>query len=261
MPIYQPKPTTPSQRGMVKVLSPYLHKGDPFYPLLRAQVSGSGRNNQGRITTRHKGGQQKHLYRLMDFKRNKIGVPAKVVRFEYDPNRSAHIALLSYADGDWRYIIMPKHISVGDTLLNSPDASIKPGNTLPLKNIPVGTTVHCIEIKPGKGAQLARAAGTSAQILGKYGSHAQLRLRSGTLYKVHLSCAATIGSVGHDEHSLRKYGKAGAKRWIGIRPTVRGVAMNPIDHPHGGGEGKTASGRHPVSPWGQLAKGYKTVKK
>ena len=258
MAIVKLKPTTPGQRGVVKIITPGLHKGKPFAPLLEPQIRGSGRNHHGRITVRHKGGGHKQQYRVIDFKRNKLDVPAKVERIEYDPNRTAHIALLCYSDGERRYIVAPKGLTAGQTVVSGAEAQIKVGNTLPLRNIPVGTTVHCVEMKPGKGAQLARSAGTSVQLLGRDGIYAQLRLRSGEIRKVHLDCKATIGIVCNDEHSLRQYGKAGVKRWLGIRPTVRGVAMNPIDHPHGGGEGKTAAGMHPVSPWGQKTKGYKT---
>lgn len=258
MAIVKLKPTTPGQRGVVKVITPGLHKGKPLASLVEKQIRGSGRNNNGRITVRHKGGGHKQHYRLVDFKRNKLDVPATVERIEYDPNRTAHIALLCYADGERRYIIAPKGLEAGQTIISSAQAPIKVGNTLPLRNIPVGSTVHCIEMQPGKGAQLARSAGSSVQLLGREGIYAQLRLRSGEIRKVHLDCKATIGIVSNEEHSLRQYGKAGVKRWLGIRPTVRGVAMNPVDHPHGGGEGRTSSGMHPVSPWGQKTKGYKT---
>ncbi|RTK93686.1 MAG: 50S ribosomal protein L2 [Neisseriaceae bacterium] len=258
MAIVKLKPTTPGQRGVVKVITPGLHKGKPLASLVEKQIRGSGRNNNGRITVRHKGGGHKQHYRLVDFKRNKLDVPATVERIEYDPNRTAHIALLCYADGERRYIIAPKGLEAGQTVISSAQAPIKVGNTLPLRNIPVGSTVHCIEMQPGKGAQLARSAGSSVQLLGREGIYAQLRLRSGEIRKVHLDCKATIGIVSNEEHSLRQYGKAGVKRWLGIRPTVRGVAMNPVDHPHGGGEGRTSSGMHPVSPWGQKTKGYKT---
>jgi large subunit ribosomal protein L2 len=258
MTIVKLKPTTPGQRGVVKIVTPGLHKGKPFAALLEKQIRGSGRNNNGRITVRHKGGGHKQHYRLVDFKRNKLDVTATVERIEYDPNRTAHIALLCYTDGERRYIIAPKGLEAGQVIVSSSEAPIRVGNTLPLRNIPVGTTVHCVEMQPGKGAQLARSAGSSVQLLGREGIYAQLRLRSGEIRKVHLDCKATIGIVSNDEHSLRQYGKAGVKRWLGIRPTVRGVAMNPVDHPHGGGEGKTAAGMHPVSPWGQKTKGYKT---
>jgi large subunit ribosomal protein L2 len=252
------KPTTPGQRAVVRVVNPELHKGKPVASLLEKKSKTAGRNNNGHITTRHMGGGHKQHYRLVDFKRNKDGVPAKVERLEYDPNRSANLALLCYADGERRYIIAPKGISAGATLVSGSEAPIKPGNALPLRNIPVGSTIHCIEMMPGKGAQLARSAGTSVQLLARDGSYAQLRLRSGEIRKVHVDCKATLGEVGNSEHSLRSIGKAGATRWRGIRPTVRGVVMNPVDHPHGGGEGKTAAGRHPVSPWGTPAKGFRT---
>jgi large subunit ribosomal protein L2 len=217
-----------------------------------------GRNNNGHITTRHIGGGHKQHYRLIDFRRNKDGIVAKVERIEYDPNRTANIALLCYADGERAYVIAPKGLVAGMTVVSGSDAPIKVGNALPIRNIPVGSTIHCIELQPGKGAQLARSAGTSVQLLAREGAYAQLRLRSGEIRKVHVDCRATIGEVGNGEHSLRSYGKAGAKRWLGIRPTVRGTAMNPVDHPHGGGEGRTGEGRVPVSPWGQPTKGYRT---
>jgi large subunit ribosomal protein L2 len=226
--------------------------------LVESQAKKGGRNNQGRITTRHQGGGQRQHYRIVDFKRNKDGVPARVERLEYDPNRSAHIALVLYGDGDRRYIIAPKGVKVGDEVSSGNEAPIKPGNCLPLRNVPVGSLVHCVEMKPGKGAQLARSAGASAQLIAKEGAYVSLRLRSGEIRKIHAECRATIGEVGNEEHSLASLGKAGAKRWRGIRPTVRGVAMNPVDHPHGGGEGRTSGGRHPVSPWGQPTKGHKT---
>ena len=258
MPLMKVKPTSPGRRALVKVVSPDLHKGEPHWPLLEPQNRGSGRNNLGRITMRHKGGGHKHHYRIVDFRRDKDGIPATVERLDYDPNRSAHLALLLYADGERRYIIAPKGVTAGAQLVSGAEAPIKTGNTLPLKSIPVGTTVHCIEMLPGKGAQIARSAGTSAQLLAREGSYAQLRLRSGEIRKVHVDCRATIGEVGNDEHNLESIGKAGRKRWRGVKPTVRGVAMNPIDHPHGGGEGRTSSGRPPVSPWGVQTKGFKT---
>jgi large subunit ribosomal protein L2 len=258
MPIVKVKPTSAGRRSLVKVVTPELHKGAPYSPLVEKQSKTAGRNVHGRITTRHKGGGHKQHYRVIDFVRAKDGIPAKVERLEYDPNRTAHIALLLYADGERRYIIAPKGVTVGMQLVSGSEAPIKVGNTLPLRNIPVGTTVHCIEMKPGKGAQLARSAGASVQLLAREGIYAQLRLRSGEIRKVHIDCRATIGEVGNTEHNLRSIGKAGANRWRGIRPTVRGVAMNPVDHPHGGGEGKTAAGRHPVSPWGTPTKGYRT---
>jgi large subunit ribosomal protein L2 len=258
MALVKVKPTSAGRRGLVKVVNDKLHKGKPFAGLLEKKTRSSGRNNSGRITTRHMGGGHKQHYRMIDFKRAKDGVPAKVERLEYDPNRSAHIALLVYADGERRYIIAPKGVTVGAQLMSGNEAPIRVGNTLPLRNIPVGTTVHCVEMLPGKGAQLARAAGTSVQLLAREGTYAQLRLRSGEIRRVLIDCRATIGEVGNEENNLRQIGKAGAMRWRGVRPTVRGVAMNPVDHPHGGGEGRTGTKRDPVSPWGQLAKGYRT---
>jgi large subunit ribosomal protein L2 len=254
------KPTSPGQRAVVKVVTPGLHKGKPVESLLERKNRKAGRNNLGQITTRHQGGGHKRHYRVIDFRRNKDGIPAKVERLEYDPNRSAHLALLCYADGERRYIIAPKGLSAGAQVISGSEAAIKTGNTLPLRNIPVGTTVHCVEMLPGKGAQMARAAGTSVQLLAREGTYAQLRLRSGEIRRVHVDCRATIGEVGNEEHNLESIGKAGRQRWRGIRPTVRGVAMNPIDHPHGGGEGRTGTKRDPVTPWGQLTKGYKTRK-
>ena len=258
MAVIKIKPTSPGQRGAVKVSRDHLHKGAPFAGLLEPQFQKAGRNNNGHITVRHKGGGNKHHYRVIDFRRNKDGIPAKVERIEYDPNRTAHIALLCYADGERRYIIAPRGVEVGQQLISGVEAPIKPGNALPIRNIPVGSTIHCIEMVPGKGAQIARAAGTSVQLLAREGSYAQLRLRSGEIRRVHVECRATIGEVGNEEHGLRKIGKAGANRWRGIRPTVRGVAMNPVDHPHGGGEGRTGEAREPVSPWGTPSKGYRT---
>jgi len=258
MAVIKQKPTSPGRRFVVKVVTPGLHKGAPYKPLLQKKTRKGGRNNMGRITTRHQGGGHKQHYRLIDFKRDKDNIPARVERLEYDPNRSAHIALLLYADGERRYIIAPRGVSAGATLLSGTAAPIKPGNALPLRNIPLGSQLHCVEMKPGKGAQLARSAGASVQLLAREGRYATLRLRSGEVRKVHADCKATIGEVGNEEHSLRSLGKAGAKRWRGIRPTVRGVAMNPVDHPHGGGEGRTSGGRHPVSPWGLPTKGHKT---
>jgi large subunit ribosomal protein L2 len=254
------KPTSPGRRALVKVVTPELHKGEPYWPLVERQTKNSGRNNHGRVTVRHQGGGHKQHYRVVDFRRDKDGIQATVERLDYDPNRSAHLALLLYADGERRYIIAPKGLTAGTQLVSGAEAPIKSGNTLPLRNIPVGTTVHCIEMLPGKGAQLARSAGSGAQLLAREGSYAQLRLRSGEIRKVHVDCRATIGEVGNEEHNLESIGKAGRKRWRGIRPTVRGVAMNPIDHPHGGGEGRTASAQPPVSPWGQQSKGFKTRK-
>jgi len=258
MALIKVKPTSAGRRAVVKVVTPGLHKGKPLASLLEPQKRGSGRNNNGHITVRHKGGGHKQHYRVVDFRRNKDGIPATVERIEYDPNRSAHLALLCYADGERRYIIAPRGIAAGAQLLNGIESPIKPGNCLPLRSIPVGSTVHCVEMMPGKGAQIARSAGTSVQLLAREGAYAQLRLRSGEIRKVHVDCRATLGECGNEEHSLRSIGKAGANRWRGIRPTVRGVVMNPCDHPHGGGEGKTAAGRHPVSPWGTPTKGYRT---
>jgi len=260
MAIVKPRPTTPGRRGMVKIVNPDLYKGDPYEPLLEKKNKYAGRNNNGRITVRHRGGGSKQRYRIIDFKRNKDGIPAKVERIEYDPNRTANIALLLYQDGERRYIIAPKGVKEGTILQSGIDAEIEVGNCLPIRNIPVGTLVHCIELQPGKGAQVARSAGSSVQLVAREGVHATLRLRSGEMRKVPVECRATIGEVGNGEHNLKKLGKAGAKRWLGIRPTVRGVAMNPVDHPHGGGEGRTSGGRHPVSPWGTPTKGYKTRK-
>jgi large subunit ribosomal protein L2 len=260
MPLKKAKPTSPGRRSVVTVTTPGLHKGEPFRPLLEGQSRKSGRNNQGRITVRHRGGGHKQRYRVIDFKRNKDGIVGTVERIEYDPNRTSHIALVLYADGERRYIIAPKGVAAGAQVRSGPDAPIQVGNCLPLRNIPVGTLIHCIELKPGKGAQVARSAGTGVQFVAREGTHATLRLRSGEMRKVPIECRATIGEVGNHEHALRSLGKAGAQRWRGVRPTVRGVAMNPVDHPHGGGEGRTSGGRHPVSPWGQPTKGHKTRK-
>lgn len=258
MAIVKTKPTSPGRRFVVKVTTADLHRGDPYAPLVAKKTRTGGRNNLGRITTRHRGGGHKRRYRIIDFKRNKFGIPGTVERLEYDPNRSAHIALIRYKDGERAYIIAPRGIAAGDQLVSADDAPISVGNCLPLRNVPLGTTVHCVELKPGKGAQIARSAGTSVQLVARDGHYATLRLRSGEMRKVHTDCRAVIGEVGNSEHSLRSLGKAGANRWRGIRPTVRGVAMNPVDHPHGGGEGRTSGGRHPCSPWGVPSKGYKT---
>ncbi len=258
MPLIKVKPTSPGRRALVKVVTPELHKGAPHRPLTAKQSKTNGRNNHGRITMRHKGGGHKQHYRFVDFRRDKDDIPARVERLEYDPNRSAHLALLLYADGERRYVIAPKGVVAGAELVSGSEAPIKAGNSLPLRNIPVGSTIHCIEMLPGKGAQLARSAGASAQLLAREGSYAQLRLRSGEIRKVHVDCRATIGEAGNEEHNLESIGKAGRKRWRGVRPTVRGVAMNPIDHPHGGGEGRTAAAQPPVSPWGVQTKGFKT---
>lgn len=258
MAIVKCKPTSPGRRHVVKIVNQDLYKGKPFAALLDKKDKSGGRNNNGRITTRHIGGGHKQHYRIVDFKRDKDGIPAKVERLEYDPNRTANIALVLYADGERRYILAPKGLKAGDAIASGADAAIKVGNTLPMRNIPVGSTVHAVEMKPGKGAQLARSAGTFIQILAREGNYVTLRLRSGEVRKVLAECRATIGEVGNSEHMLRQLGKAGANRWRGIRPTVRGMAMNPVDHPHGGGEGKTSGGRHPVTPWGVPTKGYKT---
>jgi large subunit ribosomal protein L2 len=260
MALVKVKPTSAGRRGYVKVVTPELHKGKPHGPLLDTKKRKAGRNNYGHVTTRHQGGGHKQQYRIIDFKRDKDGIPAKVERLEYDPNRSAHIALLLYADGERRYIIAPKGVSAGAQLMSGIEAPIKAGNALPLRNIPIGTTIHCIELQPGKGAQLARSAGASVQLLAREGSYAQIRLRSGEIRKVHFDCRATLGEAGNEEHSLEQTGKAGRVRWRGVRPTVRGVVMNPVDHPHGGGEGRTGTKRNPVSPWGKLTKGYRTRK-
>ena len=258
MAVTQAKPTSAGRRFVVKVQTDGLFKGDPFGPLLAKKSRTGGRNNRGRITTRHRGGGHKKRYRVVDFKRTKDGIPARVERVEYDPNRSAHIALLLYSDGERRYIIAPRSIVKGDELLSGRGAPIRPGNCLPLSDIPVGTVVHCVEFKAGKGAQIARSAGAGVQLVAREGGFATLRLRSGELRKVPVVCRATIGEAGNNEHSLRSLGKAGARRWRGRRPTVRGVAMNPVDHPHGGGEGRSSGGRHPVTPWGVPTKGRKT---
>lgn len=260
MAVVKSKPTSAGRRHVVKVVNNELHKGAPYAPLLAKKSKTGGRNNNGRITTRHIGGGHRQHYRLVDFRRNKDGIPAVVERLEYDPNRTAHIALLKYADGERRYIIAPKGVKAGDAIQSGADAPIKAGNTLPLRNIPVGSVIHCIELKPGKGAQIARSAGASVQLVAREGAYATLRLRSGEMRKVLVECRATLGEVGNSEHSLRRLGKAGATRWRGVRPTVRGVAMNPVDHPHGGGEGRTSGGRHPVTPWGVPTKGHKTRK-
>ena len=260
MALQKTKPTSPGRRFVVKVTTPGLYQGGPYKPLLDEKRRTGGRNNAGRITTRHRGGGHKQRYRIIDFKRNKDEITANVERIEYDPNRSANIALLKYADGERRYIIAPKGLKQNDEVVSGTQVPIKVGNTSPIRNIPVGTIVHNIEMKPGKGAQIGRSAGASIQIVAREGNYATLRLRSGEMRKVLSECRATIGEAGNAEHNLRKLGKAGAKRWRGVRPTVRGVAMNPVDHPHGGGEGRTSGGRHPVSPWAMPTKGYKTRK-
>ena len=258
MALIKAKPTSPGRRFRSISSNPDLYKGRSYQPLTEPNLKSGGRNNAGRITTRHIGGGHKHHYRIIDFKRDKDTIPAKIERLEYDPNRSAHIALVLYADGERRYVIAPKNIQVGDEIISGSSAPISIGNSLELDNIPVGTTIHCVELKPKKGAQVARSAGSSVQYVAKDAGYASLRLKSGEVRKVLTSCRATIGEVSNSEHSLKSVGKAGAKRWMGIRPTVRGVAMNPVDHPHGGGEGRTSGGRHPVSPWGTPTKGFRT---
>lgn len=258
MALLKSKPTSPGKRGEIRVVHHNIYKGKPYASLVEKIKKTGGRNNQGRITVRHIGGGQRQKYRLIDFKRDKDGISARVIRIEYDPNRTALIALITYQDGEKRYIIAPANIEVGSVIMSGSDAPISVGNCLPLKNIPVGTTIHCVEMKVGKGAQILRSAGCSGQLVAKEGVYATLKLRSGEMRKIHVLCRAVIGEVSNSEHSLRSLGKAGAKRWRGIRPTVRGVAMNPVDHPHGGGEGRTSGGRHPVSPWGLPTKGYKT---
>lgn len=260
MPVVKSKPTSPGRRFVVKVVNPDLHKGEPYKGLVESKSKTGGRNNRGRITTRHIGGGHKQKYRIIDFKRIKDTVPAIVERLEYDPNRTANIALLKYADGERRYIIAPKGLAAGDEVRSGDSASIKVGNCMAMRKMPMGSVIHCIELKVGKGAQLARSAGTSAQLVAKEGIYVTLRLRSGEMRRALAECRATLGEVSNSEHNLRSLGKAGANRWRGRRPTVRGVVMNPVDHPHGGGEGKTSGGRHPVSPWGVPTKGYKTRK-
>ncbi|MET0067615.1 MAG: 50S ribosomal protein L2 [Candidatus Thiodiazotropha sp.] len=258
MAVVKTKPTSAGRRFVVKVVNQELHKGSPYEPLVAKKNKNGGRNNNGRITTRHRGGGHKQRYRIIDFKRNKEGVPAVVERLEYDPNRTARIALIRYADGERSYIIAPNNLHVGDSVESGSAAPIKTGNCISLRNMPLGSVIHCVEMKPGKGAQIARSAGASVQLVAREGEYATLRLRSGEMRKVPADCRGVIGEVSNSEHNLRSLGKAGAKRWKGVRPTVRGVAMNPVDHPHGGGEGRTSGGRHPVSPWGTPTKGYKT---
>lgn len=260
MSIVKSKPTSPGSRFVVRIKNEELFKGKPYSPLLEKQSKTGGRNNNGRITTRHIGGGHKQHYRLIDFKRNKVDIPAVVERIEYDPNRTANIALVLFRDGERKYIIAPKGLQIGQEIISAESVPVKSGNCMPLRNMPLGTNIHCVELKPGKGAQLARSAGTSAQLVARDGVHATLRLRSGEMRKVMSDCRAVVGEVSNAEHNLVSLGKAGAKRWLGVRPTVRGVVMNPVDHPHGGGEGRTSGGRHPVSPWGMPTKGYKTRK-
>ncbi len=260
MAIVKSKPTSPGSRFVERIKNESIHKGKPYSPLLDKKSRTGGRNNQGRITTRHIGGGHKQHYRIIDFKRNKLDIPGTVERIEYDPNRTANIALILFKDGERRYIIAPKGLEKGQEIISSEAVPVKSGNCMPLRNVPLGTMVHCVELKPGKGAQIARSAGTSVQLVARDGAHATIRLRSGEMRKVLAECRAVIGEVSNSEHNLISLGKAGATRWRGVRPTVRGVVMNPVDHPHGGGEGRTSGGRHPVSPWGMPTKGYKTRK-
>ena len=260
MAVIKAKPTSAGRRFVVKVVDKTLYKGRPNKALIEKKKGTGGRNNSGRITVRHRGGGHRKHYRLIDWKRNKDGVPGVIERIEYDPNRSANIALVKYRDGERRYILAAKGLEVGAPIMSGASSPILTGNSMPLRNIPVGSVIHCVELKPGKGAQYVRSAGTSCQLVAREGRYATLRLRSGEMRRVLVDCRATLGEVGNGEHNLRSLGKAGAKRWRGVRPTVRGVAMNPVDHPHGGGEGKTSGGRHPVSPWGVPTKGYKTRK-
>ena len=260
MAVIKAKPTSAGRRFVVKVVDKTLHKGRPYKKLVEKQAKTGGRNNSGRITVRHKGGGHKQHYRVIDWKRNKDSIQGVVERIEYDPNRSANIALIKYKDGERRYILAPKGLDTDALVMSGATSPISVGNAMPLRNIPVGSVIHCVEIKPGKGAQFVRSAGTSCQLVAREGKYATLRMRSGEMRRVLVECRATLGEVGNGEHNLRSLGKAGAKRWRGVRPTVRGVAMNPVDHPHGGGEGKTSGGRHPVSPWGMPTKGHKTRK-
>ena len=260
MAVIKAKPTSAGRRFVVKVVDKTLYKGRPNKALVEKKKGTGGRNNSGRITVRHRGGGHRKLYRLIDWKRDKDGIPGLIERIEYDPNRSANIALVKYRDGERRYILALKGLGVGAPVMSGAASPISPGNCMPIRNIPVGSVIHCVELKPGKGAQFVRSAGTSCQLVAREGNYATLRLRSGEMRRVLVGCRATLGEVGNGEHNLRSLGKAGAKRWRGVRPTVRGVAMNPVDHPHGGGEGKTSGGRHPVSPWGVPTKGYKTRK-
>jgi large subunit ribosomal protein L2 len=262
MAVLKRKPTSPGRRFVVNIVDKELHKGKPYRPLVERKTSTGGRNNTGHITVRFRGGGHKRNYRIVDFKRSgKDGIPGRVERLEYDPNRSANLALILYNDGERRYILAPKGLKSGMVIEAGQGASIREGNALPLRNIPVGSLVHCIEMRPGKGGQLVRSAGGSAQVVSIEGAYATIRLASKETRKVLADCRATIGEVGNAEYNLRKIGKAGATRWAGRRPHQRGVSMNPVDHPHGGGEGRTSAGRHPVTPWGQPTKGYKTRKR
>jgi len=255
------KPSTNGNRNTIQVTPPELHKGAPEKSLTAGLTKSGGRNNNGRITSHHRGGGHKRLYRVVDFKRDNFGIAGKVARVEYDPNRTAHIALVHFANGDKRYILAPQGLRPGDEVMSGPDAEVRTGNALPLASIRVGTMLHNVEMKPGKGGQMARSAGASIQLMGKEGGRAVLKMPSGEFRRVDARCLATIGVIGNGEHSNRKVGKAGRSRWLGVRPNVRGVAMNPVDHPHGGGEGRTSGGRHPVTPWGVPTKGHKTRNK
>ncbi|WP_371397450.1 50S ribosomal protein L2 [Fretibacter rubidus] len=251
-------PTSPSRRALVQVDRSELHKGRPEKSLTEGLSKSGGRNNRGRITSRRIGGGHKRLYRIVDFKRTKRDVEATVLRLEYDPNRTAFLALIQYKDGEKAYIIAPQRLAEGDTIITADKADVKPGNCMPLRAMPVGTIIHNIEMKPGKGAQIARSAGTYAQLVGRADGYAQVRLKSGEMRMIHQNCIATVGAVSNPDHMNINLGKAGRKRWLGVRPSVRGVAMNPVDHPHGGGEGRTSGGRHPVTPWGKPTKGART---
>ena len=261
MALVKTKPTSAGRRAMVKVVNADLHKGAPYAPLVEALPKRAGRNSMGNITTRHQGGGHKHHYRIIDFRREKDGVPARVASIEYDPNRSARIALLNYVDGERRYIVAPDGLRVGEMLQSGVDAEIKPGNCLPLKSIPLGTNIHNVELFPGRASRVARSAGAFCQLMAKEGDYAQLRLPSGEVRRFHVNCRAVVGQVGNLDHENISYGKAGRRRWLGRLGSVRGVAMNPVDHPMGGGEGKTSGGRHPTTPWGKKTKGLKTRKR
>jgi len=255
------KPTTNGSRGRVAAVNPDLHKGRPERSLSSGLTKKGGRNNKGRVTARHRGGGHKQLYRTVDFKRDNFGISGRVEHIEYDPNRSAYIALVYFLNGDKRYILAPQGLRSGDTVMSGPDAEVRPGNAMPIARIRVGTILHNVELKPGKGGQLARSAGVGVQLMGKEGGRAVLKLPSGEFRRVDARCMASIGVIANGDHANRKVGKAGRSRWLGVRPTVRGVAMNPVDHPHGGGEGRTSGGRHPVTPWGVPTKGHKTRRK
>src|SRR6187397_1706660 len=258
MPIRKFNPTSPGQRFQTVQTFDEITTSEPYKPLVEKLHRSGGRNNQGELTSWRRGGGHKRMYRIIDFKRDKHGIPAKVSTIEYDPNRSSRIALVTYADGEKRYILQPVGLKVGDTIVSGPNVDILPGNSLPLKNIPLGTQIHNVELKPGKGGQIARSAGSSVQLVAKEGDYASVKMPSGEIRKINIECLATIGQVGNVDHENVSIGKAGRSRWLGQRPHVRGVAMNPVDHPLGGGEGKTSGGRHPVSPWGMPTKGYKT---